>query len=154
MLQYLQEFLLFLLVQPLLMQTMVYLPRVWLHKYIRMPGQLPPIFWNKMLEILYHISMNTKSGISPNYFKNFWSLFTQQTFLAIIAFGKFQGVIIPATPIGILIVTISFVLVELGIVWIKYQFKTFKNTRMLTSFIHFSKCHSNISKRLRLHNFS
>ena len=40
----------------------------------------------------------------------------QQTFLAIIALGKFQGVIIPATPRGTLIVTISFALVGLGIV--------------------------------------
>ena len=38
------------------------------------------------------------------------------TFLAIIALGKFHGVIIPATPRGTLIVTISFVLVGLGIV--------------------------------------
>ena len=38
------------------------------------------------------------------------------TFLAIIALGKFHGVIIPATPRGTLIVTISFVVVGLGIV--------------------------------------
>ena len=48
--------------------------------------------------------------ISASYIVN------QQTFLAIIALGKFQGVIIPATPRGTLIVTISFVLVGLGIV--------------------------------------
>ena len=48
----LQEFQLFRLMQPLLTQTMGCLQRVLSHKYIRMPGQLPPILWNQMLEIV------------------------------------------------------------------------------------------------------